>query len=67
MTAIFWLVDQSTRVELMQLNWKLYKKKLEIPDEEKQAPHNPGLEPEPDRELTKLMETPPSAVGRGGY
>jgi len=31
------------------------------------AAYDPKLEPEPDHELTRLMETPPSAEGRGGY
>ena len=31
------------------------------------AGYDPGLEPEPDRELVRLMETPPKAKGRGGY
>ena len=31
------------------------------------AHYDPELEPEPDHELTRLMETPPSAEGRGGY
>lgn len=64
---LFWIVDQQTRVKLMEFQWFHFKKKLDVPDEPKQAPINPELEPEVDQELVKMMEQPPSAEGRGSY
>jgi len=67
MTAIFWLVDGSVRIALMQYQWDNFKEKLPIPNEPKQEPINTELEPEVDPELVRMMKQPPSAEGRGGY
>ena len=57
--AIFWKVSQATRVQIIQFQWDNYKTKLSIPDEPKQEPINPDMEPEPDTELTRDMQKPP--------
>ena len=59
MTAIFWLVDRSVRIALMQYQWDNFKEKLPISNEPKQEPINTEFEPEVDPELVRMMQEKP--------
>jgi len=59
MAIIFWLIDDETKIALVNFQWEHFKTKLNIPDEPKQEGHKPELEPEPDPELVREMQKRP--------
>jgi hypothetical protein len=60
MTAIFWLVDQQTRIALLNYQWNNFKEKLEVP-EPKQDPiiNAPDYSELSELSAIKEMSIPP--------
>ncbi len=60
MTAIFWLIDQSSRIALANFQWDTHGEILDEIAPWLQPAHDKALEPEPDPELVHEMQQKPN-------
>ena len=61
-TPIFWLVDQATRLKLMDFQWQNFKTKLDIANQKPPWEEVPKYEipvNEDSEELERMMQQPP--------
>jgi len=66
MTELFWLIDPEARAKLMQFQYELYKKKLDMADrkapweEEPPLPEVPVRTDMDEEEMGEFIKQPPS-------